>query len=209
MVLAALLCSLVLFAVAILGWALIASSHDTAVSRWRERRDVRRSATRAAQVAEALGLRAEQDPQVPTIWCLRAAGDALDATLRMGSVSAYGRLTKVDDWMEVRASGPVGLAAGVKVRPPRRTVWEWRDGDPGEPPSLVTPGGVPLVIEPGNDGAEVDTRSLTAWVDALPAGTWLVALSRDHIELRAGAPAAEDPVRCARWLLDRARATPF
>ncbi|KYG09682.1 hypothetical protein BE21_16485 [Sorangium cellulosum] len=58
MVLAALLCSLVLLAAAFLGCALIASSHDIAVSRWRERRDVGRSAARAAQVAEALGLRA-------------------------------------------------------------------------------------------------------------------------------------------------------
>jgi hypothetical protein len=169
----------------------------------------RRSRARAAEVAQATGALAEQDGEIPTTWRIRVADGSLDATLWMGSPAVFD--TPVDDvvdWMKVSAAGPRSFPVGARVRPPTRTHSQWRDGDPGEAPSLVTPRGVRLVVEPGEDGAQVDIAALTAWVDAFDAGIWLVTLSRETIELRADAPATRDPVRCARRLFELVRSAP-
>lgn len=175
----------------------------------KKRQALRRSAARAAEVAEALGVIAEQDGEIPTTWTLRVGEGSFEATLVMGSPAIFSNpLDEVVDWMKLSTSGPVGFSEGARVRTPSRTYTQWRDGEPGEAPSLVTPRGVRLVVEPGKDGAPVDTAALAAWVDAFPAGIWLVTLSREACELRANTPATGDPVRCARELLELIRSAP-
>jgi hypothetical protein len=175
------------------------------------RRALRRSATRASAVADALGLHAEQDPEIPTTFCLRPRGEALDFTLWMGSPAIFTGFfhDEVTDWMRIRAPGPPDFVSGLTIRPPTRTYFQWRDGEPGEPPTLVTKGGVPLVVESGGGGATVDSAAVASWIDSFPKGIWLVVLRRDEFEVRAKAPATDDPIHGARCLLDLVRTTPF
>lgn len=106
------------------------------------------------------------------------------------------------DWMKLRASAPPGLPAGAQIHPPGRSVHQWRDGLPGDAPTRVTPGGVPLVLERAD---ALDLAALDAWVDSIPrAGMWLVMIDADGLELRAQAPATDDPVACARRLIELA-----
>jgi len=174
------------------------------------RRALTRSAERANAVAKGLGLVATQDPEIPTTFRLQPPDATDELGLWMGSPAIFAgsfARDKVVDWMKLRAKTPPGFPAGVTVRPPRRTVFDWRDGLPGETPTLVTPGGVALVIE--NDaGASLDVPALVAWVDSRPKGTWLVQITASEIELRADPPATEDAVRCARSLFELAKATP-
>ncbi|MDI1478131.1 hypothetical protein [Polyangium sp. y55x31] len=170
-----------------------------------------RSAQRANAVADALDLFPEQDAEIPTTFRLHSPSAADDFTLWMGSpalVAGLFQKAKTIDWMKLEAKSPRGLPAGVNVRPPARTVFEWRDGLPGESPTLITPGGVELVIE-NDEGAAIDVAALTGWIDSFPQGTWLVLMNADTLELRAHAPATDDVVTCARTLLEKAREPRF
>jgi hypothetical protein len=165
-----------------------------------QRRAEQRSAERAAEVAAALDLIADQDPEIPTTHHLRSRDGADDLVLSMGSPALVRglRLEHVD-WMTLRAAGDPRLPDGTRLRPPMRTVFDWRDGAPGEAPTLVTPGGIPLVVE-GHVHDE-DIAALVTWVDALPEGVLLVERSREKIELRAGGAAVEDAHEAAQRLL--------
>ncbi|WP_438005143.1 hypothetical protein WME89_41415 [Sorangium sp. So ce321] len=150
-------------------------------------------------MADALGLVATQAPEIPTTFRLHAPDARDDLGLWMGSPALFAgsfQRDKIVDWMKLRAEGPPGLPAGVTVRPPRRTVFDWRDGLPGEAPTLVTPGGAAIVIE-HEGGAAIDIHALTRWIDSFPEGTWLVGMSAAAVEVRADAPATEDAVRSA------------
>ncbi|MDC3952489.1 hypothetical protein [Polyangium jinanense] len=172
-----------------------------------ERRALQRSVERANAVAKALGFVAEQDAEIPTTFRLHAPEASDGVTLRMGSPAVFAGSFKEDklvDWMKLEAKGPPGFPAGVKVRPPVQTSLERREGLPGESPTLVTPGGVKLVIE-NEAGAAIDIAALTGWIDSFPKGTWLVTMNAEALELRADTPAAEDAITCARMLLEEAR----
>ncbi|MDI1445100.1 hypothetical protein [Polyangium sp. 6x1] len=172
-----------------------------------ERRAQERSAARANAVADALGFVAAQDAEIPTTFRLHPEGTTDDVTLWMGSpalIAGMFQREKLIDWMKLEAQGPAGFPAGVNVRTPVRTVFEWRDGLPGETPTLVTPGGVELVIE-NEEGAAIDIAALTGWIDSFPQGTWLVSMNADAMELRANPPATDDAIACARAMLEKAR----
>ncbi|TKD06573.1 hypothetical protein [Polyangium fumosum] len=175
-----------------------------------ERRALERSTTRTNAVADALGFVAEQDAEIPTTFRLYSPAAPDDVTLCMGSPALVAGLfekEKLIDWMTLEGKGPKGLPAGVNVRTPVRTVFEWRDGLPGEAPTLVTPGGVELVIE-NEAGSAFDNEALAEWVDSFPKGIWLVLMSASALELRAHAPATDDAVHCAQSLLGLASSLP-
>lgn len=173
----------------------------------RQERDAqRRSAARAAEVASALGLVADRDPEVPTTYHLRPTGDAPTMQLSMGSPAfprgPFG--TEYVDWMMIRAKGDPLLPEGARIRPLRRTVSDWREGAPGEAPTHITPRGTELVIEHGKD-ERVDVARALAWIDALPEGMWLVDLSREEVELRAQGAVVTSALEGARNLFDLVR----
>jgi hypothetical protein len=172
----------------------------------RERVARRRSTARAEEVASALGLVAEQDPEVPTTYHLRAASGGQDVKLSMGSPAFPRGLIRTvhGDWMMARATGDPRWPEGARIRPPRRTVFEWRDGLPGEAPTLVTPRGMEIVVEEG-PGELVDVGAILAWVDTLPEGVWVVEASRDVVVLRARDAAVRDAREGARTLFELVR----
>ena len=170
-----------------------------------ERHARQRSAARAAEVAAALGFRAERDGEIPTTFHLRGHQGEREIEISMGSPLLAASLFRrgAVDWISLRAPGPPEIPPGVEVRPPRRTVFEWRDGSPGEAPTRVTPRGVALVVEPA--GSVVDEEAIDAWVDRMPEGVWLCTARREAIELRARAPATEPAPEAVRRLIQLSR----
>jgi hypothetical protein len=166
-----------------------------------ERHAEHRSAARAAEAAAALDLVAERDPEIPTTYHLRSPDGA---TLSMGSPAMRRGLFRVEyvDWMRLRAKGDPSLPEGARIRPPIRTVWDWRDGLPGEAPMLSTPRGAPLVVESEDS---FDLKRFVAWIDSFPGGVRLCTLSRDEVELRADGPATRDAAGGARRLFELVR----
>jgi hypothetical protein len=120
----------------------------------------------------------------------------------MGTAALWGSLfhPRSLDWMVLRAPGDTALAAGVVVRPPVLSVYEWRDGSPGERATHTTRSGVSLVIE-RPDGVEFDARAVLAWVEALPSEVRLLRLDRDRVELRAEGGLVVDPLSATNTLI--------
>jgi hypothetical protein len=166
--------------------------------------ELERSRDRAALVAAALHLTAEVDPDIATTWHLRGT-DPVPFHLRLGSpAEVRGFLSRrFSDWMTLEAT--FAQPGTWEIRPPRRTRFEWHDGLPGESPTHTTSGGVALVV---TGPIPMAVAALDAFLDSLPDGAWLMEWGARHIALRAGSPAVDDPVRCARSLLAALRARP-
>ncbi|MEZ4384699.1 MAG: hypothetical protein R3A79_25445 [Nannocystaceae bacterium] len=118
----------------------------------RHRRAVARAAERATRAAEALDLRRARDPEIDTTWRLEGSRPDLGLDLVIELGSTWQRTAPLrgrwSDWLRVAATRPEPwLPAGIVIRPARRTVWEWRDGLPGEAAQALA-GGVLLRVEP-------------------------------------------------------------
>lgn len=160
------------------------------------------SETRARTVATALGATIERDRSIDTTWRIEVPSARGQLLLQMSTVLLDGglRMAQAYHWLSLRASVPVALPEGVSVRPPRRTVFDWRDGTPGESPTHTTPSARVLFVE-GLERGAIDERALFAWVDSLPAGVTLVLLDASTVELRAAGVIASDPLVAARSML--------
>ena len=162
-----------------------------------------RNEQRAQEVAAALGWPVEAAPAHPAaIRMLRQAGE-VSRTLMLASMG-YARWLlweEVVDWMTLEVIRPA--PAGWTLRLPIRTVWDWRDGAPGEAPTHRTPAGAGFVIDSGSGSAltgEQLSRVLHR-IDQFPQGLSLTALSPGQIQLRAGAPLTSEAAGCARRML--------
>jgi hypothetical protein len=128
------------------------------VRRRREEEAITRAAERAAEAAASLGLQRRRDPEIATTWRIEGRVDDLDVVVELGSTWQQTSVLRGRwrDWVRVAATRERPfLAPGLTIRPARRTVWEWRDGLPGEPAHVDTAGGVGLRVDPPERVAEV------------------------------------------------------
>ncbi len=177
--------------------ALLALGPAIALAR-RSRREapVLRAERRAREVASGLRLSARRDPEIPTTWHVEGEMDGLSVRIAMGSPREV-------DWLVLNLRGRRWLPEGVRVRLAHRSVFEWRDGLPGEPAD-VSVGNVGIVIEPKD--ALRKWPFLGAQVERLPHGTWPEEIDREHLRFRAYPAPDTAPLLALRELVAAALA---
>lgn len=153
-----------------------------------------------------MGLKPRRDPEIPTTWRLEGKLDDLDLVAELGSIWQRTSLLRGRwrDWLRVTATRQRPfLLAGLTIRPARRTVWEWRDGLPGEPAHVETSGGIGLRVDPPERMAEV--AAALDRLTAAPHAAYPESIAGTRCVLR-GSPAPDVPATTAlRDLLALAR----
>lgn len=144
----------------------------------------------AQRLAMALQGSARPDPEIDTTWHVRGFHDARAVDLSVGAPRMRRGIfgSERREWMTVEIRGATWLPAGAILRPIARTVWEWRDGLPGESPDLELGQGCGLgyVLRPAIHFASHGERA-RATLEALPRWA-LVEITAEQARMRASAP---------------------
>ena len=144
------------------------------------KRDLASIERSARAVAATFGLSAARDAEIPTTWALTGTWAKRSLLLHIGAPRlADGFLrSKIVRFLQLQAAGTTWLPPGTELRPARRTVFEWRDGLPGETPDF-TENGTGYVLRPSSHVTRV-----RAAVRSMPAAGW-VTVDSAGLELRA------------------------
>ncbi len=168
-------------------------------------RDLQRAESHARAVAERYGWSARIDDEIPTTWHLGGehAGRRLEVSLGSPRLRRWGKRASTL-WLQLTAHEATWLPTLGKLRPATRSVWQWREGLPGETPHLRVKhaelGTLEYLLLPEALHAQWLERA-QAVLENLPAGVSWLSADDAHRQVRVDQFVDATPIEMLERLL--------